>query len=531
MDDDRLERTQRRCGERLTRRDLLRMAAGGAGALALAPALGARPARAGAAPSGRLTVGMGSIAPTLDPHRLVAAPATIPYYAMFDPLVTVKVTDPTVLEPALATSWRNVNDTTWEFRLRSGVRFHNGDGFSARDVKFTIERALNPDNKLPIRTRVASVKTVETPDAMTVRIITLEPDPILPKRLSTLFIVPADYVAKAGAAGFEAKPVGTGAFQFKAFARGTAITLAAGPNSWRGAPKVAEVIIRNMPEPGVRVAALKTGEVDLIDGVPPDQAADLQRGGFAVSSAVRGAVFMYELGSILGLTPFKDKKVRQAVNYAIDKEALVKEIMRGYGRPAQGQLVGSDAFGFAPNVPAYPYDPNKARQLLAEAMYPNGFDTVISTTQGANPNDKEITEAVVGYLQRVGVRAKIEILQFAVFAQKFYDDKGGRGAMFAWAPAYYQVMDADFALNWFDSSRPEKRYNNPEFDRLYRASRTEMNPQRRLQQLQQAAAVLREDPPAMFVLQPANVYAASRRVQGFTARPDVIITFDSIAKT
>lgn len=539
MDNDRVTLDGPLGSGRMTRRDLLRMAAGGAGALTFAPLLSSREVWAAAAPTGRLTVGMGSIAPTLDPHRLVAAPATIPYYAMFDPLVTVRVTDPTKVLPALATgkvlpalatSWRNLNETTWEFKIRSGVRFHSGDVLTAKDVKFTIERALNPDNRLPIRTRVASIKSVETPDAMTVVIVTAEPDAILPKRLSTLFIIPADYVTRVGAEGFDARPAGTGAFQFKAFERGTSITLAAAPNSWRGAPKLSEVVLRSMPEPAVRVAAVRTGEVDLIDGVPPDQAGELERAGLIVASALRGAIFMYEFGNLLEGSPVRDRRVRQAANYAVDKEALVKELMKGYARPAQAQLVGADAFGFASNVPAYPYDPTRARQLLAEAGYPNGFDTVLSTTQGANPNDKEITEAVAGYLQRVGIRARIEVLQFAVFAQKFYDEKGGRGPMFAWAPAYYQVMDADFALNWFDSSRPEKRYDNPQFDRLYRASRTEMKAQGRLHLLQQAAAVLRDDPPALFVLQPANIYAVNKRVRGFDARPDVIITFDTISK-
>lgn len=486
--------------------------------------LGATFSAAAPAPTGTLRIGMGAIATDLDPHMQVQAYARTTYSAIFDALTQMDVRGQ--VQPALATSWKQKGDLRWQFKLREGVSFHNGEKFDAESVKFTIDRIVNPASKARTRSWISLVKGAEVVDDYTVDIFTTQPDPILPQRLAVIYIVPAKYMAQVGADAFSAKPIGSGPFRVKAWAKDEYTTLEAVATAWRAIPKVAQVNLLMMPEEAARIAALKAGDIDIVQGVPPDQAEALKKDGFSIISGKVGRMIVVNLRSAID-GPLKSRQVRQALNYAVDKQAIVNHLMKGYAERAKGQIVGSDGFGYNAKILEYPYDPAKAKQLLSEAGYSNGFTLKMNGTQGAFQYDKETIEAVMSYLGKVGVKVELRINEPAIHSKLAWDGTHAPAWFHAWN--YFPAMDADFALFWFESTHPVKIHASNEFDRLFRESRVMLDREKRRAKLQQIMEVLREDPPAIYLFQPHEVFAASPKVQGLATRSDMIIWLDAIA--
>ncbi len=442
--------------------------------LAFALVLGA-PLAAPAA--GKLTIGIGSIPNTPDPHRDSTANALIAYAQLYEKLVGVDDTGRIV--GVLAESWRVVNDTTWELKLRRGVAFHNGEPFTADSVKFSIERVLNPATKSPWGSRIAPVDRVEVVDAGTVRIITKSTFAPLLQGLMTVDMLPPKYFAEKGEREFAGAPVGTGPFRFTSWVKQDHLALAANPAYWRGRPALDEVVFRSIPETPVE--------------------------------------------------PFTSKKVRQALNYAVDKEAILKSLLAGYGRVLDGQIVGPDGFGYNPALKPYPHDPKRAKQLLAEAGFPNGFTVKFNGSVGRYTKDKEIEEAVIGQLAEIGVTAQLEILEAGVFIQSALG--ATIGPMWIWAWQYLPAMDADLPLSLFQSRSILKEYANPDYDALVARSRAALRPEERRKVLQEMAAFLRDDPPSIFLVQTAGIYAVQPWVQNFVWRPNYLIDLTRVRVT
>jgi peptide/nickel transport system substrate-binding protein len=397
--------------------------------LALLPTvLGPEPAEAA-----RLTIGIGSIPNTPDPHRDSTANALPAYAQIFEKLVGVD--DAGRIVGVLAESWRTLSDTVWEFRLRRNATFHNGETFTAEAVKFSIERVLNPATKSPWGGRIAAVDKVEVVDPHTVRITTKSPFAPLLQGLTVVDILPPKYFAEKGEKEFTAAPVGTGPFRFKSWVKQDHMAMTASPAYWGGRPVLDEVVFRSIPEDSTRVAGIETGELDVALLIPPEQVARLKAKGIDVRSVNQGQGMVINFRATVD--PFKSKKVRQALNYAVDKEAILKNLLLGHGRVLDGQVVGPDAFGYNPALKPYPYDPKMAKQLLAEAGYPQGFTVKFHGSIGRYTKDKEIEEAVIGQLAEVGVKAQLEILEAGVFIQSFLG--ATIGPMWIWAWQYLPI--------------------------------------------------------------------------------------------
>lgn len=477
-----------------------------AASLVLALGLGA-PA---AAQPQRLTIGIGSVPNSPEPHRDSTSNAMMIYAQMYEKLVGVD--DQGRIVPVLAESWRLMNDTTWELKLRKNVAFHNGEPFTAESVKFSIERVMNPATKSPWGGRIALVERVEILDSHTLRIVTKSPFGPLLQGLTVVDMLPPKYFTEKTERGFLEAPVGTGPFRFKAWAKQDHFTFTGNPAYWGGRPALDEVVFRAVPEDATRVAGVETGELDVALLLPPEQVSRLKGKGIDVRSTYQGQGMVMQIRGLQ--EPFRSPKVRQALNYAIDKEAILKSILLGHGRILDGQLVGPDAFGYNPALKPYPYDPKRAKQLLAEAGHPNGFTVRFNGSIGRYTKDKEIVEFVAGQLAEVGVKAQLEFLEAGVFIQQLMGASIGPLWVMAWQ--YFPAMDADLPLNFLRTEGIAKVMASPEYDRLFAKQRTTMDPEARRKALQELNALLRDDPPAAFLVQTSGIYAVQSRVQGFT---------------
>ncbi|MDQ7844683.1 MAG: ABC transporter substrate-binding protein [Armatimonadota bacterium] len=483
-----------------------------------------RPEAGGAQPRAtRLVIGIGSLPNTPDPHLDSTANALPAYAAMFEKLVASDGKGGIV--PVLAKSWRLVDPQTWEFELQQGVRFHNGVSLSAEDVKFTIERVLAPATRSPWLGRISAIDRVEVVDPTRIRIVTKAPFAPLLQGLTVVDIIPARYFQERGPAGFAAAPVGTGPFVFKEWVRADRMVFTANPGYWRGAPKVGEVVFRAIPEDSTRVAGLETGDLDVALLIPPEQVDRLKARGLEVRAVNLGQGMVVNLRSNAG-GPLANRKVRQALNYAVDKDAIFKTLLRGFGRILDGQVVGPDAFGYNPTLRPYPYDPQRAKQLLAEAGFPQGFDLVFNGTIGRYTKDKEIDEFIVGQLAEVGVRARLEVVEGGVYIQRFIA-RQFEGA-WIWAWQYFPAMDADLPLNFFGCQAVGNFFCSPAFDALFAQGRASTSPDKRAEILRRAARIVREEAPVIFLVQTPGIYGVQPRVRGLVWGADYLMNLHKV---
>jgi peptide/nickel transport system substrate-binding protein len=455
-------------------------------------------------------------------------------YDMFDNVVMLDVKTGDTL-PAVATSWKVVNPTTWQLVVRPDMTFHDGTKLTARDVKFTFDRSLDPNLKLALGTRLTTVDRVELVDDLTLNVYTKAPDPILLRRLTTMSVVPEAYVKRVGDAEFALKPVGSGPFRFKEFVPNDRLVLTGYAEHAFRKPKLRELTIRAVPEASARVNGLLTGEVHLAYFIPNDQYDRIRERGMAAQVTNFGTSIGFWMDTVRGDspvdTPLVDKRVRQAINYAVDKESIAKQIFRGLTQP-EAQLAQPVTFGYDPSLKPYPYDPAKARALLAEAGYANGFKIKAETTVA-------IAEFVpIGLLMQQNLRdIGIELDFVAMTDQAAWTDKvygrQPRADLFGIPLQNSPAMDLEFSIGWFWSKQPPptRHYNNPEFDRYYEPSRTEMDPQKRRQLLQRASAVLLEDPAWLFLVPSASIRAYDpKKVDLGQLGGDGGVRFDQISR-
>ena len=322
-----------------------------------------------------ISVGMGNLPPSAVPWTGAGSPGQYVWSQVFDALTYI-APDGSVA-PGLATEWEAVDETTWEFTLRDGVTFHNGDPFNADAVVGTFDIILSEDGRATYSANVnnyAFITAWEAVDDMTVRITTETPQVLTPNALSIAYIVPPAYFNEQGAEGFATAPVGTGPYMSVAWSD-QEVQLEAWDGSWRGTPSVAEVTFLNLNDSAARIQALQSGQIDIAQSVSPDQIPQLESDGFELFSGTRGSVMSLALITNAG-GPLESQQVRQALNYAVDTQTIVDELLAGLVDPGQWPVEGVNGAGQDP----YPYDPELAAELLADAGYPDGFEMVASSS-------------------------------------------------------------------------------------------------------------------------------------------------------
>jgi peptide/nickel transport system substrate-binding protein len=428
-----------------------------------------------------LRIGLAADVTSMDPHFLNLQPNVNIGWHVFDALTHVD--ENARLIPGLALSWRAVDSTTWEFKLRRGVRFHNGDELTAEDVAFSIERTLEVPNG-QFRTFTRRIVAKEIPDPYTLRLKTAEPYAMVPYDLDSVFVVSRRAAAGARPEDFDSGKamVGTGPFRFVRFARGDRVELARNGSYWGGASPWDKVTFRIVPTDPARLAGLLSGDLDLIEQVPTADLPRVRRDArLAIAQKVSWRTIFFHLdqrarvagladksGKPLHANPFRDLRVRRALSMAIDRQAIAERLMDGAALPASN-LVSPPVFGYAPDLKPDPYDPEAAKRLLAEAGYPDGFAMTLSATNNRYVNDEQIAQAVAQMLARAGVRARV-----ATFPVNVYLPKGAKGEL-AFAMLGWGSFSGDLALRSLVASADPKKgfgtfnwsgYSNPNIDAL-----------------------------------------------------------------
>ena len=354
-----------------------------------------------------LVIAQGADITTLDPTQATQIHNLNLFYNLYDALVTWDSKDIGKVVPELAVSWRSVNPTTWQFKLRQGVKFHNGEPFNAEAAKFTIDRLITKGVH-QVYGGFATIERVEVVDPYTINVVTSKPDPILVKRFAGYGgqMLPPQYLKQVDWKDFALKPIGTGPYKFVEWVKDDRVVLEANDAYWRGAPKIKKVVWRPIPDNFARVAALTRGEAQLITKVLPDHVAQIDKAGCCrVEHTLTNLVTVYLINAQKG--PLANTKVRQALNYAVDKDKIIKELYNGYAIPIGSGIPNTD-FGFNPGIKPYPYDPAMAKKLLAEAGFAGGLEIELQSGNGIHLNDRQLTEAVAAMLAEVGVRAKVD---------------------------------------------------------------------------------------------------------------------------
>ena len=421
--------------------------------------------------------------------------------------------------PELAESWKLLNDTTWQFKLRRGVLFHDGEPFNAEAVRFTILRVLDPNQKSPNRANIAEVTRVEVPDEFTVNLVTAKPYAPFLNRLIDFPILPPRYTADKGDQGMALRPVGTGPYRFVELVKDDRMVVEAFDRHWRGGPKIRRIVFRPIPEAFTRAAALRNDELDLITNVPPVLARDLEKAAGVKVYRVPSTWMIY-----LGLNAFKkplsDVRVRQALNYASDVDAIIKSVLEGNGRRTPGPFT-PNMFGFDASVRGYPSDPAKAKQLLAEAGYPDGLEITLDSPEGRYQGDKEIVEALAGQWQRAGFKPKVQVAEWGAYFKKYLSKQFGDAYLLGLGGP---MQDADELYNLVSSKGRGLYYKNEQVDQLFDAGRSTMDPARRKRIYADLARAMVEDASWVFLMQQVDLYATRDRLD-WTPRADQWLLF------
>ena len=341
------------------------------------------------------------------------------------------------LIPLLAESYKNIDPTTWEFKLRPNVKFSNGTPLTSEDVRFTIEETILPVAlNSPHRIFMNIIKQVQVIDPLTFRIVTNTPDVILPLRVFDIHgsIISKAQYQKVGADNYDKEAIGAGPYKLVEWVKDSHIRLVMNENYWGTKPAYKNLLIKFIVDDAARVASLLAGEVDLISNVPPTRVEEIG----AVKDLevlTAGSTRAYFMVVDNTRKPFDDLRVRQAISLAIDREALVKAIARGYGVPVSLLFI-PQTFGFNADLKQQ-YDPVKAKQLLTDAGYPNGFDTEFDSFTGSIVDHSKLAEAIVGQLAKIGIRAKLNIVDFGVFGPKRLANQTAPMYNYSFGDAYF----------------------------------------------------------------------------------------------
>jgi peptide/nickel transport system substrate-binding protein len=405
------------------------------------------------------------------------------------------------------------------------VKFHNGDNFTASDVKFTIERIITEGaieaQSSPRKSLLGPISGVEIVDDYTVLIKTSEPWAILPTMLTFHEIVPKDYVEKKGSRYFAQHPVGAGPFKFIKWIKGERIVLERFDEYYGGAPdiepvsvaKVKTLIFKPIPEPASRLAALKAGECSIIQDLPPHLVESLKND-VKIKVLTAEGTRSYFVGLNCTKKPFKDVRVRQAMNHAVNIEQIIDSILEGMARWLIGPLVPG-CFGYNEALNPYQYDPEKARRLLKEAGYPNGFEVELDTDSDL----KEVAEAIANQLADIGVKAKVRVWEWGVLKPQL-DANERHMFISSWGNASLDPVDILLPTLRSGGAGNYTGYSNSKVDELLDRASVEMDLNLRAELFREAQALIHQDAPWIFGYSLKEIHAARQEVENWQPRPD-----------
>ena len=446
---------------------------------------------------GTLRIAMSEIPPAqADPAQHLGRPAVLIWPAFYDALTSID-SDGEV-EPWLAESWEPTSDTVWTFELRQDVEFSNGEPFNADAVvKAADEILFGYGAEAPVRTNLLStVVEVRATGEHSVEFETEAPDPLLPKRVAQFYPLPPVYFDQVGQEGFASAPIGTGPFVVDSWDPGR-VRMSKNPTSWRPA-RVDNLEFIEIAESNARRAALMSGQVEIAYDLPSTDVAELEAAGVDVhigdDPRVRSIAFFASKEG----TPVASPEVRLALNYAVNMEQIVETFFAGRA-PIASQAATANASGYNSDLQPYPYDPDRARQLLEQAGYPDGFEMAIEVT-ATTDLDKSLYEAVAQDLRQVGVVAELREIPFAEWRDKLYS-AGWEGDAFSFSIAFDPTFDVSRGYQNLGCDVPHSFFCDEEVTAMVRDADTMVDLEQRAQLLRDAQAVAYENPPAIFMEQ------------------------------
>ena len=494
------------------------------------------PSVASAQSGAQITIAQPAEATTMDPGRSTQVLTVNYFYNLYDALLrwdnTLK------LQPGLATTWKSLNDTTWEFSLRPGVKFHDGQPFTAEDVKATLERNLVV-GKTVVQSGFATIDAVQIVNPTTVRVITKKPDPLLLVRMAQMGaqILPARLTTDEGMKELARKPVGTGAYRFVEWLKDERLVMDANRDwwGWEGkAPAVERIIWKPIPDDFPRLVALEKGEVDIITNVPPDRMRAIADGR-TTRIVTTPSTRLVTLTINATQPPLSDRRARQALHYGLDVNAIVKNLYAGHGRPFSGGLADTD-FGYNPALKPYAYDPAKAKQLWAEAGRPTSVEVTLHAGSGTMVNDKFLLETIADMWGKVGIRTKVEMMEMGARQRMLNERAIPPNALLLGNPQS-TLLDADGSLwrlfhpngfggKYWIGSQPGQRFHD-----VMDGARYSLDQKKRKQLYADATQIIHDEKPWLELFQEVVVYGTSKRVT-FTVRPDyrLIVSEMSLAR-
>ena len=428
------------------------------------------------------------------------------------------------LVPNLATAYKNVSEKVWEVKLRPNVQFHNGEPFDANAVKFSFERIYRADFKSPQKGWFSTIDRVEVVDPLTVRFHTKVPDPAMPARMTLMYQLAPKYVAQVGDAQANLKPVGTGPFKFVEWQKNERIVVEANDAHWTGKPAVRKATWRPIPELGARIAALQTGQADLIVNVPPDQLQTLAgTKSVRVEKMPSCRIIYFGIAQIKG-GALADRRVRQAINHAVDMQGVIDSILLGNGKRINSSMP-PNVWGYDTAIPLYEYNPKKAKELLAAAGQTN-LSLTLQAPNGRWAMDKDIAQAVAGQLSENGIKTNVKIIgEWGSYVRSVLDHKTEDIFMNGWC---LPSLEPD---HWvtpnLHTGEPVSQYSNPEVDKLIAQARAEMNADKRKQLYSQLLRLIHDDAPWLFGYQQMDIYGVNNRIK-WTPRGDESIRLTEI---
>jgi peptide/nickel transport system substrate-binding protein len=486
-----------------------------------------------------LSLALSSDVTSIDPHFHNLTPNNNVANHIFESLVTKDARGQ--LKPALAESWRTIDDLTWEFKLRRGVKFHDGSDFTAADVAFTIDRVPTvPNSPSPFTTYSKQITEKIIVDPYTIRFKTAAPYPLMANDMGTIMIVSSRAAKGAATEDFNTgkATIGTGPLKFVRWQKGDRIELARNDTYWGPKSPWDRVVFRIITSDPTRVASLLAGEVRAIENVPTaDLSKLLKNPDVSIYRIVSHRVMYLHLDSNRDTTPFatdkagkplphnplKDVRVRRALSKAINRQALVDRVMEGAAR-ATGQLMPEGMFGYMPALKPEPYDPEGARKLLTDAGYADGFGLTLHGPNDRYVNDDQVAQAIAQMFSRVGVTTRVETMPSSVYFTRankleFSMMLVGWGSDTAEASSPLKALLATFDNQKGMGQANRGRYSSPKMDALLQQALATVDDARREKLLQDATAVAMSDLGIVPLYHQENVWATRKGIV-YTPRAD-----------
>ncbi|WP_181364976.1 ABC transporter substrate-binding protein [Arthrobacter sp. HMWF013] len=476
-----------------------------------------------------MTIAQGVDPTTMNPLQQRETSTSNVLRHMYDPLVTRNPKDPSKYEPDLATSWKQVDAITYEFTLADGVKFSDGSTFDAADVKYTVDAMLGTATGKPTlhASNFKGLKGAEVVDAHTVRFLMSTPSPLFMPRLPNLFMIPEGSL-DADPAALDSKPIGTGPYTLKTWDRNSQVVLDSRSDYFRGAARIPSVTFKTIADNSARMAGLGSGDIDLVTNLAPDSVPEVEGAGNAVVKQSPSARIATIWLNTRTEGPLQNRDVRLAMNHAVDMDTIIKTVMGGYG--SRVATFTPDYFvGYDEANKPLKYDPELAKKLLADAGYADGFSMEMMVPAGRYPFAEQVSQAIQSNLAEVGIKVKLNIVEFGVFADATNSGNVPESYYAAYGNSTFNPI-AEYLLAARTGKSGYSLYSDPSLDALIDQAAVTVDPTQQDALISQVEKKLLADAPFLYLYSQVDLYGVSQRLVWEPSVDESVYMYDAETK-